>query len=180
MSWKEINAGLEKMDKKQLICIIKDMYAANKTNKTFLSAKLCSTSFDKILEEAKQKIENQFFPKRGYGKCNLVVAKKAISDYKTITHDEVGYLDLMLTYVEQGVLYVNEYGDIKENAYDSMQGVFDKFVAHLKKKKDSTLFVNFQNRIEDLKISVSDIGYGFGDEVSDDIKKLMRFFDKKE
>lgn len=180
MSWKEINTGLEKMDKKQIISIIKAMYTANKANKTFLSAKLTSTSFDEILEEAKQKIENQFFPKRGYGKCNLVVAKKAISDYKTITNDEVGYLDLMLTYVEQGVLYVNEYGDIKENAYDSMQGVFDKFLAHLKKEKGTTLFVKFQNRIEDLKISVSDIGYGFGDEVSDDIEKLTSFCYEKE
>jgi hypothetical protein len=180
MSWKEINTGLEKMDKKQIISIIKAMYTANKANKTFLSAKLISTSFDKILEEAKQKIENQFFPNRGYGKCNLVVAKKAISDYKTITNDEVGYLDLMLTYVEQGVLFVNEYGDIKENAYDSMQGVFDKFLTHLQKEKDTTLFNNFKDRIEELRISASDIGYGFGDDVSHDIKQLMRFFDKKE
>lgn len=180
MSWKAINVGLEKMDKKQIISIIKAMYAANKTNKTFLSAKLTSTSFDKILEDAKQKIENQFFPKRGYGKCNLVAAKKAISDYKTITNDKTGYLDLMLTYVEQGVLFVNAYGDIKENAYDSMQGVFDKFLAYLKKEKDTVLFGNFKDRIEGLKVSVSDIGYGFGDEVSYDIERLIKFFDKKE
>ena len=158
MSWKAINAGLEKMDKKQIISIIKAMYAANKTNKTFLSAKLTSTSFDKILEDA----------------------KKAISDYKTITNDKTGYLDLMLTYVEQGVLFVNTYGDIKENAYDSMQGVFDKFLAYLKKEKDTVLFGNFKDRIEELKVSVSDIGYGFGDEVSYDIERLIKFFDKKE
>jgi hypothetical protein len=158
MSWKAINAGLEKMDKKQIISIIKAMYAANKTNKTFLSAKLTSTSFDKILEDA----------------------KKAISDYKTITNDKTGYLDLMLTYVEQGVLFVNTYGDIKENAYDGMQGVFDKFLAYLKKEKDTVLFGNFKDRIEELKVSVSDIGYGFGDEVSYDIERLIKFFDKKE
>jgi|APGre2960657505_1045072.scaffolds.fasta_scaffold93608_1 hypothetical protein len=178
MSWREINSNLEKIDKKQIISIVKAMYTAHKVNKTFLSATFCPNSFDKILEEAKQQIVNQFFPKRGYGKCNLVVIKKVISNYNKTTNDTVGYLDLMLSYIEEGTDFINTYGDIKENAYGSMQDTFEKFSTHLKKEQNVVLFDIFKNRIEKLKDNVYGIGYGFGDEVCGDAEELLEYFEQ--
>ena len=180
MSWREINHSLKKMDNQQIVSIIKDLYVLNKINKTFLSTKLLPTSFDKILEESKKTIENQFFPKRGYGKCNLAVVKKVISDYKAITKDTFGCLDLMLTYVEQGTDFVNQYGDIQENAYSSMESVFEKFSGIIKKKENIPSFEAFRIRIEDLEKNVQGIGYGFGDHMSWIIDELLQFFKDRE
>ena len=85
----------------------------------------------------------------------------------------------MLTYVEQGTVFINEYGGIKENAYDSMLSVFDQFTTELKVLKSKPLFNKFEKRIRKLIKDVSDIGYGFGDMVSDEAEELIDFFDSK-
>lgn len=179
MSWREIHNNLKTMDNQQIISVIKDLHSLNKDNKAFLSARLLPNSFDKILEESKQKIENQFFPKRGFGKCNLTIVKKIISDYKSTTKDIFGYLDLMLTYVEQGTEFVNQYGDIQENAYSSMESTFSKFSDLIKKNENTSLFESFHNRINSLETNIQGIGYGYADEMSWMIEELLEFFKKK-
>jgi hypothetical protein len=59
-------------------------------------------------------ITNEFFPKRGYGKARLSVAKKAISDFKKISEKPHLVIGIMLHYVEEGVNYTAQYGDINE------------------------------------------------------------------
>lgn len=71
--------------------------------------------------------------------------KKVIFDYKATTKDTFGYLDLILTYVEQGTNFVNQYGDIQENAYGSMESIFGKFSDIIKKKENTALFESFLN-----------------------------------
>ena len=86
----------------------------------------------------------------------------------------------MLTYVEQGTDFVNQYGDIQENAYSSMESVFEKFSGIIKKKENIPSFEAFRIRIEDLEKNVQGIGYGFGDHMSWIIDELLQFFKDRE
>lgn len=54
------------------------------------------------------------------------MGRKAISDYKKASGDEVGVLDIMVYYVEMGTKFTLEYGDIYEEFYDSLESMFKK------------------------------------------------------
>ena len=96
--------------------------------KEYYQNKLLPQADTEIIAKYKKIIENEFFPTRGYGKAKLSVAKKAIADYKKICRFPENLIDMMLFYVEQGVKFTNEYGDIEEAFYNSMESMFDKAV----------------------------------------------------
>jgi hypothetical protein len=74
-----------------------------------------------VIDDYKEIIKNEFFPKRGIGKLRLATAKKAISDFKKISTSHEGVIDIMLYYVEQGVQFTEEYGGINERFYISIE-----------------------------------------------------------
>ena len=76
---------------------------------------------DRIEDKYKEIITNEFFPKRGYGKARLSVAKKAINDFKKISDKFSLIVEIMLHYVEQGVDFTDQYGDIDSPFYDSIK-----------------------------------------------------------
>ncbi len=78
-----------------------------------------------ILDKYKKIVTNEFFPKRGYGKARLSVAKKAINDFKKISDKTPLIIDIMLHYVEQGVDFTDQYGDIDGPFYNSMGKMFE-------------------------------------------------------
>jgi len=65
-----------------------------------------------LLDKYKKIIRNEFFPARGFGTARLSIARKAINDYKKVSNNLAGLVDLMLFYVEMGVQYTKSYGDI--------------------------------------------------------------------
>jgi hypothetical protein len=74
---------------------------------------------DGVLQKYKAIIEHEFFPvsDRKDPPARLSVAKKAITDYKKLTDSQVNIADIMVFYVETGVRFTNEYGDINEAFY---------------------------------------------------------------
>jgi len=86
---------------------------------------------DDILEKYKQKVKDEFFPKRGFGRLNLREAKKAISDFRKISPDRMMVVDIMLFYVENCVAFTSEYGDINESFYNSAVSVYSDVVKEI-------------------------------------------------
>ena len=86
---------------------------------------------EEILGKYKQKVKDEFFPKRGFGRLNLREAKKAIADYKKICPDRMMVIDIMLFYVENCVAFTNEYGDINETFYNSAINVYSDVVKEI-------------------------------------------------
>jgi len=110
-----------------------------------------------ILDKYKEIITKEFFPKRGYGKARLSVAKKAISDLKKISAKPPLIIDIMLHYVEQGVNFTGQYGDIDGPFYNSMGKMFEKA---LTLAEQYNLLSFFQERCEEI-IKKSCDGWGF-------------------
>jgi len=93
--------------------------------KDYFTALLDNGNNGIIAEKYKDIITKEFFPKRGFGRAKLSVAKKAISDFKKLPHSPASLVDIMLHYVEEGSSYTNTYGDIDEPFYTSMEIMYD-------------------------------------------------------
>lgn len=132
--------------------------------KEYYQNKLLPQADTEIIAKYKKIIENEFFPTRGYGKAKLSVAKKAIADYKKICRFPENLIDVMLFYVEQGVKFTNEYGDIEEAFYNSMESMFDKAVKLMGQNDLKDLF---QKRCQKVVDDTSGIGWGFHDTLSE-------------
>lgn len=118
-----------------------------------------------VLEQYKQKIQKEFFPKRGYGRLNLREAKKAISEFRRICTDKAMGIDLMLFYVENCVEFTRQFGDINENFYISAANVYKSAVKEIN-SGDLTLYNHFAVRLRSAVDNACD-GWGFQDDLSD-------------
>jgi len=130
-----------------------------------------ATVFDNdndVLKRYKAIIKNEFFPARGDGKARLSVAKKAILDYRKLCTTSAGIADIMLFYVETGVQYTVEYGDIGEQFYSSIESMYEKTLKYIAEKK---LADDFRERCEKVLDNSEDTGWGFND-------TLCAFFEK--
>ncbi len=155
---------LKSVSKEDLVDDIAELYKKIAGVKDFYQLKLSSPEETQVISKYKQTIENQFFPKRGYGKAKLSVAKKAISDYKKVSISPLGMIDLMLFYVEQGVKFTNAYGDINEGFYNSMEGMYEKTIELILKYEQESIF---EDRCEKIVDDASGIGWGFSDVLLD-------------
>ncbi len=59
-------------------------------------------------------------------------AKSIIAGYRKSTRDLRGTLDLMLTYVERGNAFTNDFGDIDEPFYDALINMLERFATELR------------------------------------------------
>ena len=104
-----------------------------------------------------------FYPKRGY-KLRLKDARKLISDFKKLSPDDESLADAMIYYVECGVRFTNDFGDIDEPFCNSVAGMFrdvGKFV------QANGLRRLFEERAEKIMNDTGDIGWGFHEELAD-------------
>ncbi len=111
----------------------------------------------------KEAILECFYPQRGY-KLRLKDARKLISDFKKLSPDDESLADAMIYYVECGVRFTNDFGDIDEPFYNSIAGMFrdvGKFV------QANTLTSLFKERAEKIMNETSDIGWGFHEDLAD-------------
>lgn len=168
---------LKSVSKEDLVDDIAELYKKIAGVKDFYQLKLSSPEETQVISKYKQTIENQFFPKRGYGKAKLSVAKKAISDYKKVSISPLGMIDLMLFYVEQGVKFTNAYGDINEGFYNSMEGMYEKTIELILKYEQESIF---EDRCEKIVDDASGIGWGFSDVLLDMYNAAFREEEEEE
>lgn len=160
MSKLDLKKEIESFDKKQLIELIADIYNKNSSAKEYLDF-LFNSNAEDVLKAYKQKVREAFYPKRGYG-CKLSVGKKAISDYRKLNPAPDSLIDLLLCYVENGVDFTNDYGDIDENFYSSIEGVYDNALKMINKLG---LLNKFQDRAYQITKKTENIGWGFHDSI---------------
>lgn len=159
MSKTEVKKYLNTLEKKQIIEVVMDLYDAGKESKEFLEYYIHPDEKAK-LKEYKAIILNEFFPKRGDGKCRFSVCKKAISDFKKLHPSPESQADLMLYLVEQACIAADLWGDMWESFYESTENNFD---AVMKFMDRNDLIDGFKPRIEALLKNTESSGYGFCD-----------------
>jgi hypothetical protein len=173
VKWPQIKAALGSLDKPELIALLKDLFDRSTESRAFLSACFLANGVpDAIVDKYRKRIVEQFFPKRGQGKLDLRVARRTIRDYRKATSDLAGTIDLMLTYVESGTEFTNQFGDINEAFYNSLESVLDEMVSLLRTAEGAALYPRFQDRVNRLARIAGGIGWGYGDHVAEQVDLL--------
>ncbi len=94
----------------------------------------------------------------------LSVARKAVTEVKKLGLTSESMADLMLFYVETGVEFTSDYGDINESFYNSMESMYLKALEYMEKEG---LLKHFENRALQIVNKTSNIGWGFHDTLGD-------------
>lgn len=171
VNWSDLKKVLQDAEKNELIDLIRDLYKRSADDRRFITARYMGVVNgdlkEQMLEKYQKIIVNEFFPERGEGKLRYSVAKKAISDYSKASGDPKGTLDLMFTYVENGVKYTNTYGDIDKQFYLNIYGMLSKICDFLWEKRE--LYPLFRKRLFKVCQDSCNIGWGFREMVSDTV-----------
>lgn len=160
MGLTELKKELQKLDKGKLIDLVADLYKKSPSAKEFLDFYV-SPDEQALFEKYREKVLRAFFPKRGFG-FKLREGKQAISEFKKLGVSPELLAELMLFYVETGVKFTNEFGDISAEFCSSLQGMYDQALALM---KESGLLAKFAGRARQVVIDTGGLGWGFHDEI---------------
>ena len=174
--WSDVKRELQALDKGALIGAIGDLYKLSAGNREFLAARFLSVQTGEMLETYRKRIVHEFYPPRGMGNPKLHVARRAVADYRKATGNVVGALDLMLTYVETGTRFTNDFGDLWESFYSSMESMLDGIVDLLFKRPELYSEVNAAQRLWRLQRDAAGIGWGYGDYVNERVNEVRAHF----
>ena len=155
--------------------MLKGLHGLSPQNKAWLNSQLRPADQNtEYLEDCRNKVVKLVYnPTRGFPNTpNFREAKKIISTYKAATQDIPGTLDLMLTYVERGHAFTNDFGDIDEPFYDRLINMFGNFAEMLKKyPAGPALYGQFRARLQKMN-RTANIGWGYGDFIHEKVSDL--------
>jgi len=158
MGLTDLKKELKKLDKKNLIDLVADLYKKNKSVKEFMDFYI-NPDEKALLDKYRDKVFEAFYPRRGYN-YKLKDGKQAISDFKKLEPSADLLADLILFYVETGVQFTNDFGDIDGAFYSSLEKTY---VAALTLMRKENLLDKFADRSAKVVSDTSDIGWGFHD-----------------
>jgi len=161
---REIRGFLQGKSQEQLINDIVFLYTKFDGVKEFIALQMGHNFSDDLVEKHRAIIQREFFPSRGVGQARLSIARKAINDYKKISPNIPGLVELIVFYVEMGVRFTNEYGDISETFYNSMEGMYESALKYILQYQ---LHDQFQARCKKIVSDTRGIGWGFHDTLSE-------------
>jgi hypothetical protein len=171
-AWSTARQHLAQWEKPALLALVKDLYDASAENRDFIRARCnAGDSGGEVLEKYRRRIVEQFFPARGFGKLKLGEARKAIRDYRKATGNIPGTAELLMTYVENGTRFTEQYGDIDERFYSSVESALDELAALLRGEARE-MYPQFVDRLAEVDRMASGIGWGFCDFVANVVGAL--------
>jgi hypothetical protein len=175
MAWSDLRESLQDLSKEQVVELLKGLHNLSPQNKAWLRGKLLPVGQDAAyLEECRRKVVKAVYdPARKIPSMpRFREAKGIIAGYRKSTRDLRGTLDLMLTYVERGHAFTNDFGDIDEPFYDALINMLERFAVELRSSPARReMYAQFRPRLLNMRRS-SDIGWGYGDVVQETVDDL--------
>lgn len=146
----------------ELIEDIASLYKTFPQVKEHYQAKFSGGDDSAIQLKYKNIIRAEFVPgfKKSFPDARVSIARKAISEYKKVAVSKYGIADIMLAYVESGVVYTNEFGDIDEPFYNSMVSMYENTLKFMVKEQ---MLDDFKDRLFAVVKDTDGIGWGFHD-----------------
>jgi hypothetical protein len=148
----------------ELIEEIASLYKTFPQVKEYYQATFSGGDDSAIQRKYKDIVMAEFVPgfKKSFPDARLSIARKAISDYKKVASSKYGVADIMLAYVEAGVIYTNEFGDIDQPFYNSMESMYE---STFKLLVSEHMLADFDGRLLAVVTDTSGIGWGFHDQL---------------
>ena len=151
------------MTSSELINLVRDLHKLNNDNKVFLASHLGLTDTETLAEPYRKAIRREFNPDRGFPRLNIGAARKALNGFKKASADPKAIADMMIYYVEQGVICTLNYGDIDEAFYSSLEGVFEDVINLIPRVGNVEVVEQFRPRLKRIVSDTGGIGWGFHD-----------------
>jgi len=181
VKWAEVEEILQKAEKKELIDVIRKLYDHSVGDRMLINSRYLGDGLkkerNKVLEKYRKIIKEEFLPENA-GKMRISVAERAINDYSNVSGDFVGTLDLMLTYVEEGVQFARIFGVISDEFYDSVEGMLERFCELLKTEEGQKYYPLFRERLLKASRDSEGIGWGFEEAIYVQVEDVEEFFEK--
>lgn len=160
--WSDVKAAINKMDGKQLLGLVSDLYRLSRENQSFLHARF---GIGSALEPYKKTISDCMYPDMDKP-IQISKAKKAISSYSKAVGDPNGEAELMTFFVECGNKFTVDYGDINEAFYDALVSMFRRVIDKVFNLPEGQREV-FQRRLKSIVDSSANIGWFYHDRLVD-------------
>ncbi|MBR1529508.1 MAG: hypothetical protein IJ642_09440 [Oscillospiraceae bacterium] len=171
MKINELKKYLKTLNQEEMINLIVQLSKIDKKNAAFLESKYHQGSAETALvNEYKLKMRYVFFREM---LPTLKKAKSFISDLRKVAPKSEYLLDLQLYYVECGVDFTNEYGDIDANFYYSMASVFSEFVHGLNTFGSKEFYISVRPRISRIIRETDGIGWGFHEDLCEAASEIV-------
>ena len=164
-----IRNDLKRMDKDKVIGLLAGLAGFKNDNMIWLRAKLYGKDeVQKSIEFYKKRISEAF-----KGEVKRSLARSAINDYRKVSGNEDGLIELLLFYVEKGTALSFEYGDMSGAFYASMENAYVDALVLIAKPENRQMIDSFRPRIE-MVIKQSEVmGYGYHDTLVDYYEELI-------
>jgi hypothetical protein len=162
-TWTDLKAQLASFDRKGLLDLIHDLYAAHKDNRIFLHARFGLG--EDPLEPYKETIDRWLWPDVLRNQDTSVVkAKEAVSRYRKAVGDPAGLAELMVFYCEQAAGFCRDLGNQDEDYFNALVRMFGQAftVARTLPEADRTVLVARLDRVRSIS---HQFGYGVGDDM---------------
>lgn len=161
LSVRDLREHLKKKSQSELIEDIAHLFKNFDAVREYYQLQIDGSFSDELIARYKLQIEEIFFPKRYKdAPLKLVDARRCISEYEKVSDSQVGRVDLMLYYVEQGVRYTRQYGEINATFYNSLISMYKSAVEIITEAK---MHARFDVRCRQLVKDTSGIGWGLHD-----------------
>jgi hypothetical protein len=181
VKWTEVEEILQKAEKKELINLIRELYDHSVGDRMLINSRYLGDGLkkerSKVLEKYRKIIKEEFLPENA-GKMRISVAERAINDYSNASGDFVGTLDLMHTFVEEGVQFARIFGVISDEFYDSVEGMLERFCELLKTEEGQKYYPLFRERLLKASRDSEGIGWGFEEAIYVQVEDVEEFFEK--
>lgn len=146
-------------DKKALVDFIISLYKLDTKNREYIESYIDPFNEETIYEKYRKLIEKEFFPVKGDPKLRYSGMRKSINSFKKICRNQELVAKLMLDYVNFGVEFTKEYGDIDENFYIKVTSMYNEALEFIFSKD---LDDNFKEFCYSIMNTSDDIGWGVG------------------
>ena len=150
---------MKDLTREELIKEVEKLYSKFPQVKTFYDVDLTGDT-SLLLNTAKSKIKNEYFPVRGNPKARSGEVRKIISEFAKVSVYPKEVIELYLFRFEMAVKFTNTYGDINEPFYDAASNAYAKALKLIEKHGYNS---EFKEQCKSLMEETDDIGWGFSD-----------------
>lgn len=169
MTLTELKKRLKGMTQEEMLALLCRVYKGSKQAQAIIDVALCGDAAEaELLPVYKNRVHAAFWGRR----FSLKEARAAVLEFNRIAQNLENAAELMLFYVECGVAYTLEYGDIDEQFYLSVESMFDNFVATLNAMDTVDYYQRNADRIHKVCTDVEYVGWGFPDELMESYAQI--------
>lgn len=168
----QLVSHLKHMEKDELIKEISTLYSKFKEVKAYYQLEYGSKEDrEALLKEYKKKIDDQFYTRMGNPKFpSAATLRKIISNFKKISPVSFDIANLLYHRVYMGIEFTNDFGDMDEAYYNSIESAWRELLILINKEK---LHQYFEKRCRELIDSTYDIGWGLFDRLEYEYKAIF-------